>query len=267
MRLVKDAPDGFRAIGPLSWGGDLATGARAARVAAQRRGGGELPALFVLPGILGSHLKAGGDRVWLGWRLVNGFDRLAYDAGKNDGVADDGPIGLFYDDLAMFLSRTTTSSRSPSTGGVRLRRPRISWPTPSRRPSTRARVRQAGSAARALDGRDRCADDAAGTSDTWDRMMKVTGARILMLGTPNDGSWAPMQVLSGDDTFGNMLTVVGAPFRGYETRQLIAQFPGCCNSRPACSTASASKRGGRRSPTAISRRSRRTVSGTGCRCS
>ena len=62
--------------------------------------------------------------------------------------------------------------------------------------------------------------------DDWNRMMKVNGARILMLGTPNDGSWAPMQVLSGDDTFGNMLTVVGAPFRGHETRQLIAQFPG-----------------------------------------
>jgi hypothetical protein len=35
-----------------------------------------------------------------------------------------------------------------------------------------------------------------------------------------------MQVLSGDDTFGNLLTFVGAPFRGQETRQLIAQFPG-----------------------------------------
>jgi tetratricopeptide (TPR) repeat protein len=57
-------------------------------------------------------------------------------------------------------------------------------------------------------------------------MMKVDGARILMLGTPNDGSWAPMQVLSGDDTFGNMLTVVGAPFRGNKTRDLIAHFPG-----------------------------------------
>ena len=61
---------------------------------------------------------------------------------------------------------------------------------------------------------------------TWDRMMRVTGARLLMLGTPNDGSFAPMQMLSGDDTFGNLLTVVGAPFRGHETRQLIAQFPG-----------------------------------------
>ena len=44
--------------------------------------------------------------------------------------------------------------------------------------------------------------------DTWQRLMAHAGARLLMLGTPNGGSWAPMQVLSGDDTFGNALAVV-----------------------------------------------------------
>ena len=39
--------------------------------------------------------------------------------------------------------------------------------------------------------------------EVWKRMMAHAGARLLMLGTPNGGSWAPMQVLSGDDTFGN----------------------------------------------------------------
>jgi hypothetical protein len=57
-------------------------------------------------------------------------------------------------------------------------------------------------------------------------MMKSDGARILMLGTPNGGSWTPMQVLSGDDTFGNLLFNVGAPFSGNASRQLIANFPG-----------------------------------------
>jgi pimeloyl-ACP methyl ester carboxylesterase len=61
---------------------------------------------------------------------------------------------------------------------------------------------------------------------TWDRMMAADGARLLMLGTPNGGSWAPMQVLSGDDTFGNLLVNVGAPFGGNGARMLIANFPG-----------------------------------------
>jgi hypothetical protein len=47
-----------------------------------------------------------------------------------------------------------------------------------------------------------------------------------MLGTPNGGSWAPMQVLSGDDTFGNALASFGAPLRDRQARQLMAEMPG-----------------------------------------
>ena len=119
--LVQDVPDGFRTIGPLSWGGTDASGERAARVQRSAEAAAELPAVFVLPGILGSNLSAGGDRIWLGWRLVNGFGRLTYDDGKSDGVAADGPIGIFYDELAAFLRPTTTSRRSASTGVVRSR--------------------------------------------------------------------------------------------------------------------------------------------------
>ena len=56
--------------------------------------------------------------------------------------------------------------------------------------------------------------------DTWTRMMAHEQARLLMLGTPNGGSWAPMQVLSGDDTFGNTLTAAGAPFHGRDARAI-----------------------------------------------
>ena len=57
-------------------------------------------------------------------------------------------------------------------------------------------------------------------------MMAHPDARLLMLGTPNGGSWAPMQVLSGDDTFGNMLVAFGAPFQDRAARALMARFPG-----------------------------------------
>ena len=43
----------------------------------------------------------------------------------------------------------------------------------------------------------------------WDRMMERQGARLLMLGTPNAGSWAPMQVLSGDDSMTLPLLAIG----------------------------------------------------------
>ena len=61
---------------------------------------------------------------------------------------------------------------------------------------------------------------------TWQRLMAHRDARILMLGTPNGGSWAPMQVLSGDDTFGNALVAFGSPFANRKARMLMAQMPG-----------------------------------------
>ena len=62
--------------------------------------------------------------------------------------------------------------------------------------------------------------------DVWNQMMARQGARLLMLGTPNGGSWAPMQVLSADDTLGNVIATVGAPFRSSEARGVMAGFPG-----------------------------------------
>ncbi len=61
---------------------------------------------------------------------------------------------------------------------------------------------------------------------TWTRLMAHADARLVMLGTPNGGSWAPMQVLSGDDTFGNALAAIGSPFANRQARTLMAQMPG-----------------------------------------
>ena len=224
--LVNDAPSGFRVIGPLSWEGTSSAGVRAAR-GPRRSAPSTLPALFVLPGILGSHLKVGDERVWLDRRLVNGFGKLAYGTGKKDTVTPDGPIGMFYDDLMAYLS----ADHEVIPFGFDWRRPiedeaeRLADAVETAlraRKESGAPVRMVAHSLGGLVARTMHIV----RRDVWTRMMKMDGARVLMLGTPNAGSWAPMQVLSGDDTFGNMLTIVGAPFRGHETRQLIAQFPG-----------------------------------------
>jgi hypothetical protein len=226
LALTADPPDEFRIIGPLSWSGKSSSGVRAALPSRGAAEAAELPALFILPGLLGSNLKAGNDRIWLGWRLVNGFNRLAYDP-KGDTIVPDEPIGIYYDDLTR--SFFDDHDVKPFA---------FDW----RRPIAAEAKRLADAVAAALDARKTSkqpvriiAHSMGGlvartmqivSRSTWDRMMAADGARILMLGTPNAGSWAPMQVLSGDDTFGNLLTSVGAPFAGNQTRQLIANFPG-----------------------------------------
>src|SRR4029079_4479505 len=61
---------------------------------------------------------------------------------------------------------------------------------------------------------------------TWQRMMARDGARFLMLGTPNGGSWSPMQTLSGDDTLGNALAALGALLDNVGARKGRAGMPG-----------------------------------------
>jgi CHAT domain-containing protein len=222
--MLDQLPPSFRVIGPLSWAGTSATGIRARRDATSDPA---KPAVFVLPGILGSNLKVGGQRIWLGWRLINGLQRLDYAAGRPDGVEPDGPVGLVYDDLLEFLA---------STHEV------VSFAFDWRRPIEEEARRLADAVSAALDARQ-----ASGTPvrivahsmgglvartmqlerrTVWQRMMAHPEARLLMLGTPNGGSWAPMQVLSADDTFGNALTAFGAPFQDRAARELMARLPG-----------------------------------------
>ena len=226
--LTQDAPAGFRSIGPLSWAGQDASGQRAARRGAQDgRPASDKPAVFVLPGILGSHLKAGDKRIWLSLRLIGGLSKLKYQPGGADGVKADGPIGMVYDDLIDHLDATHEA---------------IPFAFDWRRPIEEEAQRLADAVDAALDARNASgqpvrivAHSMGGVltrtlqlerPQTFDRLMKREGARVLMLGTPNGGSWAPMQCLSGDDSFGNALASFGSPLRDRQARQLMAEFPG-----------------------------------------
>ncbi|MEO8296694.1 MAG: CHAT domain-containing protein [Burkholderiales bacterium] len=223
--LLQEAPGGYRPIGPLSYAGESSSGLRGARGTGAPQA--DKPAVFVLPGILGSHLKVDGKRIWLGWRLLGGLKRLAYPEAAGTRVEPDGPIGLSYDDLMAFLSASHEV---------------IAFSFDWRKPIEQEAERLGAAVAAALDARAasgqpvRIVAHSMGgvvartmqlqSPQIWDRMMAQPGARLVMLGTPNGGSWAPMQVLSGDDTFGNTLVAFGAPLQDRSARQLMAQFPG-----------------------------------------
>ncbi len=226
--LTQAQPAGFRPIGPLSWAGQDAGGTRAARRGQDAgRPLSEMPAVFVLPGILGSHLKVGDKRIWLSLRLIGGLAKLKYTPGAADGVLPDGPIGLSYDDLIEHLAQTHEV---------------LPFAYDWRRPIEDEARRLADAVEAALDTRNASgqpgrllAHSMGGLlartmqlerPQTWARLMQRDGARLLMLGTPNGGSWAPMQVLSGDDTFGNALAAFGSPLHDRRARQLMAEFPG-----------------------------------------
>ena len=223
--VMAQPPAGFAAIGPLSWAGADAGGLRGDKGGAAPDPA--KPAVFVLPGILGSNLAADGRRIWLGLGLVGGLDALAYVPGPQGKVQPDGAIGLVYDKLIRHLADTHEV---------------IEFAYDWRLPIEQEARRLAAAVTAALDARAgtgtpvqllahsmggvlaRCLQLEAPA--VWKRLMAHTEARLLMLGTPNGGSWAPMQVLSGDDTMGNALAAFGSPLADRQARSIMAGMPG-----------------------------------------
>ncbi len=233
--LLDAAPAGFAAIGPLSWAGQDSGGTRGAKAVARSRGGpagsgisaAERPAVFILPGILGSNLKLDGKRIWLGFRFINGLKKLTWDPATASRIEPDGPIGSSYDDL---IERLADSHEVIPFA--------YDWRRPIEDEARRlAKAVDAALAARGSSGQPvrMLAHSMGGlvartmrleAPDTWQRFIARDGARLLMLGTPNGGSWAPMQTLSGDDTFGNALVAFGALFDNGGARKMMAGMPG-----------------------------------------
>ena len=225
--ILNDDPTGFRVVGPLSWSGESSSGDRAAIRATDGKPVTDKPAVFIVPGMLGSHLKANGQRIWLAPLSDGGLDRLKYDAIPQHTVEPDGLVGYQFDDLIAYLSLTQQA---------------IVFPYDWRQPLEVEAVRLANAIEAAMDARSssrqpvRILAYSSGAllaravqlerPNVWERLMAIPGARMVMLGPPNGGTWTPMQVLSGDETFGGVLTGGASPFREADVRGAMGTFPG-----------------------------------------
>lgn len=223
--LLDEQPDRFAVIGPLSaWGRD-SSGSRAARDGSAP----EKPALFVLPGILGSHISRDEERIWLAPQFFNGLTKLEWDdtqEAEGGPCRADGPLRI-YDDLIRFLGRNHEvipfdfDWRQPiDREARRLAKQLEAEMTAREQTGTPVRLlahSMGGLVARAVE---------IVAPDTWRKLMTRAGTRLVMLGTPNGGSWAPMQLLTGDDDFGNTIAAVGALFADGRARRIFAGLPG-----------------------------------------
>lgn len=191
------------------------------------------PAVVLVPGLFGSHLRirqeGGFDRVWLDFTdLLQGrFASLAIAA---PGVEADALLGRVFGPFAAFLQSREQhvipfpydwrrSFADAAAGLARLLEERLAA---SEQPIRLVAHSTGGLVARCL---------MAAHPELWSR-LKARGGRLVQLGTPNRGFFLPPLLLQGRERLLRMLTAFDQPGRLEPWCALLAAFPGVLEAAP-----------------------------------
>ena len=180
----------------------------------------DLPVVVLLPGIMGSTLRAKGERIWLDpLRLLRGgLQRVAW---GSEGVEADSLLALSYGDLIEELSRTHRVVTFPydwrqplDVLGERLGALLAQLLQQTQQPIRLLAHSMGGLVVRACIYRRRA---------VMDELMARKDARLVMLGTPNQGSHTMVQNLLGK---GGMLRALAAMDTRHSLEELLGIVAG-----------------------------------------
>lgn len=187
------------------------------------------PLAVVLPGILGSHLRAGGKHIWLNyWSLLRGGLRdIAM--GEPD-VTPDTLIDDFYGPLLEFVAHTHRVRMfaydwrlSIQESAAKLATALDTWLLHAERDHQPVHI-----IAHSMGGlvvRVMMADGGLGTT-VWQRISRLPNSRFLMLGTPNHGSYEAMRWLTGFNPTLAKLSLLDFTRDSTDIVNLVREFPG-----------------------------------------
>lgn len=193
------------------------------------RSAGQAPVVFVLPGISGTHLKIGKRRIWIDMLqlALGGVQKLALDRPR---VEADEPVGRYYGELARFLD--TSHDVKP-------------WPYDWRRSILETAEQFARDLGMALDTTDHAVRIVAHSmgglvartafaldKPLWERFAERAGGRLVMLGTPNGGSFSIPMLLTGRNQLMQYLALLDLRANAADQLQVVAGWPGAVQMLP-----------------------------------
>ena len=214
-----------------SIGRDLSRAADVKMPELTTRSAGDLPIVFLLPGISGSHLTIGDDRIWIDPidLAFGGVAKLAID---NPQVEPEALIGLYYGKLAKFLDGSHDVRpwaydwrRSLlETGRLFARELRKALATKSDQEVRIVAHSMGGLVARAAFALDQ---------DLWETFKARKGCRLIMLGTPNGGSFSIPMLLLGRNKLMGYLALLDFKASRRDHLKVISDWPGALQMLPA----------------------------------
>jgi hypothetical protein len=187
---------------------------------------GPRPVVFVLPGIMGSELEVDGRRVWLSYSdlFLGGLGKLGMGA---DGVLPLQPYPPYYGALIDYLADTHKVVPFP-----------YDWRMPPETEADRLAeaVRVAAAEAKVAGKPVRLLAHSMGGliartmiarhPDLWREMGGLPGSRLVMLGTPNGGSYSITELLVGQSDTLAKLALLDVRHSSRELVEIISRFPG-----------------------------------------
>ena len=193
-----------------------------------------LPVVFILPGILGSHLAINEDRIWLDpLNIAQGkLQLLRY--GTPNLVTAEAPLWSCYGDLIKHLSGTyrvepfpydwrisvfEEADRLAAAIGIVLDETEA-----GSQPVSIVAHSTGGLVARAMIN---------GHQELWERIKNRSDSRLIMLGTPNGGCHTVTRMLTGRDSLIRRLALLDTTRNLKELVGIFAQFPGLLELLPA----------------------------------
>jgi len=203
---------------------------RAARTFIRRRSdSAPRPIAVVLPGTMGSELKAGDRAIWLNYLALfaGGLGKLRM------GKPDIAPVGLvddFYGPLVDFLGRSHDVEIFPydwrhSIRDAAARLAETLAQLVDRAERTQQPVRLVAHSMGGLVVRAMIADGGAGAA-LWQRISRLPGSRFLMLGTPNLGSYEAVRWLTGFNPTQAKLTLLDITHSTDDIIGIVRDYPG-----------------------------------------
>ena len=187
----------------------------------------DAPVVILIPGVFASHLKAGSQRIWIDLEsLAAGkLDRLALDKAGGKRQAAVKPDGIVEEDYADLIDALSARFQVMPFA--------YDW-----RKSLSSEVEDlAATVEKALGGNRKVyllAHSSGGLlaralmvyhSATWDKLCQ-RGGRLVMLGTPNHGAYAALELLSGQAELMRMLDLLDSKRDLDEICRQFRRYPG-----------------------------------------
>lgn len=159
----------------------------------------DAPIVFLLPGIMGSHLQLGRDRIWFEPFSMWSGDMARLRADVVEGVAADGWMDRNYEMLARHLAET--HEVRPFAYDWRLSITRAAERFGKELDQAMQDARARGQALRIVAHSMGGLVARLALKNRWSEFKAIPGSRLLQLGTPNNGSHSIAAVLMARDDF------------------------------------------------------------------